>query len=202
MKRILFCFLFLFLGIAFTTDAQQQEQQIATTSTARVDEPEYSGAVYLLSNGKLTSLESQRPSVTSKVKNLGLGGASSAYVYVGAASPIRVASNAEFVMRLEGRADPVSLIVLSKMEQKNNARQIVIGKVNSMGTKSEGGPQNLEIKFIKYGLESVRITTAGTLAPGEYAFRTVSGVTYLFGVDPPDPQPRVDKNPPAKPERL
>jgi hypothetical protein len=191
MKYIVLCFLFLFLGFAFTANAQQPEQQITTTTTTTtaVEEPEYSGAVYLLSNGKLTSLESQRPTVATKIKKLGFGGGTSAYVYTRSASPMRVASNAEFVMRLEGRADPVSLIILNKMEQRNNGRQIVIAKLKSV-VKGSGqeGTQNLEVKFIKYGRESVRITTTGPLAPGEYAFRTVSGITYLFGVDPADPK--------------
>lgn len=178
MKHIVLCLLFLFLGFASTVNAQQSESQTGTATPAVVDEPEYSGAVYLLSGGKLMSLESQRPTLAIKSKALGFGSDKPAYVYTGSASPTRVASNAEFVMRLEGRADPVSLITLNKMKEKDDRRQL--------DWREKNGPKIIEVRFTKYGRESVKITAIEPFAPGEYAFRTASGVTYLFGVDPPD----------------
>lgn len=192
MKRVLLalCVLFLFLGFVCVNPQQQQQQSGATNKTtdavvtnAPPVEPEWTGKVYSLTDGKLIPLEAQRPTADVKTKALGLGGGSFVYTYTESASPTRIqSSNTEFVIRFDGNADPAGLVILNRVATKNGKREIVTVKVGSMGLKTNKTVQNLKLTFAPYG-KSVKITIADPLTAGEYGFRTISGVTYLFGVD-------------------
>ena len=157
----------------------------STTLPPTPPEPEWSGAVYLLSGGKLVPLESQRPQVDTKVKALGFGGGTMAFVYQGPASSTR-STTTEFVVRLGPGENPAAVILLSPLQQQKGARRLLVQRVGGLagGLKSSAPNSNgLDVNFSKYGTNSVKIVPATPLPPGEYAFRTASGITYLFGVD-------------------
>jgi hypothetical protein len=199
MKHTVVFVLVLFLGLTNVVTAQNTNsaKPVAsnTMSTATLPvlapmlEPEWTGQIAVISDGKLIDLEHQKPSATMKIKGLGFGGGTTAFVYTGTNSPIRVdTSTAEFVVRLEGSENPALFVVLDRLQQdaKKGTRFIVVDKVGSLvsGFKTTTNSDNgtVELTFKKYG-NCVKITTTLMLTPGEYAFRTKTGITYMFGVN-------------------
>lgn len=185
MKKF-FALAFALLGLVVATSAQNTNSVVtkpATTTTLL--EPEWPGQVVLLADGKLVPLENQRPQTSTKVKGLGFGGGTMAFVYQGTTSPTRV-KTAEFLVRLAAGENPNTVILgLSPMVKEKGNRLLVAQKVGGLirGFKTSTGSDGLEVRFEKYGTTSAKIVPTTPLAPGEYAFRTASGVTYLFGVE-------------------
>ena len=189
---------FLLGGIATLASAQSNvtDKQAAvattgvTTAHAPLPEPEWIQQICLLSDdGSLVPLEAQKPTVATKMKALGLGSGTTAFEYKGVSSPTRT-TNPVFVVKIEG-SDPSTLVILNEMkvDKGKGVRQIVIEKVGSMlgpgGYKSSVDPNaGMDFRFVRYGTVSAKIVPAVPLPPGEYAFRTRAGITYLFGVDP------------------
>jgi hypothetical protein len=181
---------FLVLLVFATTAVAQQQQQVAsnrsdekslttTTATASVPvEPEWAEEIFLLKEGQLVSLESQRPSTENK---LTMTGAKSTFVYQGQSSTVVVPASAEFTMRYEGAANPTSLVILNHVETGKNNRTIVYSKA-SLVKESSPNSMGITLTAQRYGAKSVTLTPASPLAPGEYAIRTRWGVTYLFRV--------------------
>jgi hypothetical protein len=191
-KRFALVPVFFVLFSAVVTVGQQQDTPASSsaeksaTTTAPI-EPEWPGPIFLLVEGKLIPIEGQRPTGSTKIKALGFGGGTFSYVYAKPASPTRIASGANpvFVMRLERDVNPETLVVLDQMQTSSDNRKIVTAKVGSMvkGFSGKEGTQNLELTFVRYGSTSAKFTIKKVLPKGEYAFRTASGITYMFGVD-------------------
>jgi len=157
---------------------------------AIVQEPEYVNVVLYLdpATGALQPLERQKPNSSTKVKALGLGGATGKIVFEGARSPIRYKAGEEiqFVVRgLSSEVEPDSQVGLRVLVVSKNERGIVSMKVTLGGAKSMQGEAARRLTFSKYGERSTRFSPAQPLEPGEYVINIKGGSTdFLFGIDP------------------
>lgn len=157
----------------------------------KVEEPEYIGIVFYLDPaGALSPLERQQPNVQTKVKALGYGGAQSSTVFKGSKSPVRfkAGQDVRFVVRLNAPGiEPDSLVKLDVLKVAKDQREIVIAKAGAMGfgAKSTNGEAQRPLNFSKYGEQSMQVSPAGPLDPGEYVITTMGGQSgFLFGIDP------------------
>ena len=184
MKTVLLYVAITFLASGFIARAQTPVASNATANTATttsattLPEPEWSGQVSAIVDGKLVALESQTPTVG--------GGRVAAWVYRGLSSPIRATASTEFVVRLEPSQNPSAVVTLDRVspDAKKGDRKVVVAKTSLMGFgKTTMNNSGVEVKFVKYGAGSAKIVPASPLTAGEYAFRTASGVSYLFGID-------------------
>lgn len=157
----------------------------ANAQTQVVPEPEWPGQPFLLADGKLVALESQKPKVSNKVKVLGFAGGSTIYVFEGKSSPVQIASDAAvFVVRLEVNADPAQLVNIDRLQidEKSGTRKVVVVKLTGFAGGNQAQIETLSLKFAKQG-NSLRFTPASPLPAGEYVVSTKSGAMgFLFGV--------------------
>jgi hypothetical protein len=162
----------------------------AAQEVTKVQEPEYIGIVFSLDPaGALTPLERQQPNFQTKVKGLGYGGAQSSTVFKGSRSPVRFKADQDiwFVVRLNAPGvEPDSLVKLDVLKVAKNQREMVIAKAGAMGfgAKSTNGEAQRPLNFTKYGEQSLQVSPAGPLDPGEYVITTMGGNSFLFGIDP------------------
>lgn len=179
----------LMLGLAFVVGAQQfvATNKTATDekSAAPVTEPKYVDTIYqVASDGNLVELEGQKPLRDVKA---GLTGGSITYVYAGAASPVRITGKTLFVLRLAPDINPASVILaLNELKiRKENRELFMVQMKSALKDLADTGkrPESLKLEFSSYGPNSVKVTVAEALKPGEYAIRTKFGTTFLFGVD-------------------
>jgi hypothetical protein len=157
----------------------------------KVQEPEYIGVVFSLnSEGTLFPLERQQPNIQTKVKAFGYGGAQSSSVFKGSRSPVRfkAGQDIEFIVRLNlPGIEPDTLIELNVLKVSKDQREIIMEKVGAMGmsSKSSNGETLRTLNFAKYGEQSLKISPAAPLEPGEYVITTMGGQSgFLFGIDP------------------
>jgi hypothetical protein len=156
-----------------------------------VQEPEYIGTVvYLDPAGTLTPLEKQQPNTQTKVIGLGYGGAKTSIIFNGPASPVRfkAGQDIQFVVRLNAPGiDPETLVNLNVLKVTKGRREVVIAKAGSMGmnARSTSGESLRSLNFSKYGENSLKLSPATPLEPGEYVITTKFGQSaFLFGIDP------------------
>ena len=65
-------------------------------------------------------------------------------------------------------------------------REIVMAKAGAMGfgAKSTNGEAQRPLNFSKYGDQSLQVSPAGPLEPGEYVITSMGGQSgFLFGID-------------------
>lgn len=157
----------------------------------KVQEPEYIGVVFSLDPaGTLSPLERQQANIQTKVKAFGYGGAQSSSVFKGSKSPVRFKAGQDirFVVRLNAPGiEPDSLVKLNVLKVAKDQREIVMAKAGAMGfgAKSTNGEAQRPLNFSKYGEQSLQVSPAGPLDPGEYVITTMGGQSgFLFGIDP------------------
>lgn len=159
----------------------------------KIQEPEYIGGVFHLDPaGTLTPLERQQINTAFETKALGFGGGQSRITFKGSRSPTRFTAGQEiqFVVRLNapGGIEPDSLVNLDVLKVAKDERAIVTVKVGPMGlggAKTRKGETLQSLKFSKYGEQSLRVSPAEPLEPGEYVITTRGGPgAFLFGIDP------------------
>jgi hypothetical protein len=156
----------------------------------KAQEPEYIGIVFYLDPaGPLSPLERQQPNFQTKVKALGYGGAQSSTVFKGSKSPVRFKAGQDirFVVRLNATGiEPDSLVKLDVLKVTKDQREMVMAKAGAMGfgAKSTNGEAQRPLNFSKYGEQSLQVSPAGPLGPGEYVITTMGGQSaFLFGID-------------------
>jgi hypothetical protein len=156
-----------------------------------VQEPEYIGTVFFLNPaGALLPLEKQLPNTQAKAIAGGLGGAKVSVIFNGPASPVRfkVGQDIQFVVRLNANGiDPESLVSLEVLKVSKDHREVVAARAGSLGlsSKSTSGEFTRPLNFSKYGQQSVKLSSAEPLAPGEYVITTRrERSAFLFGIDP------------------
>lgn len=157
----------------------------------KVQEPEYIGVVFSLDPaGVLTPLEKQQPNTQTKVIGMGYGGAKTSIIFNGRSSSIRFKRDQviQFVVRLNATGiDPDTLVNLDVLKVSKDHREVVIAKAGSLGlnAKSTSGESQRPLNFSKYGEQSLKLSPAEPLGPGEYVITTKLGQSaFLFGIDP------------------
>ena len=168
----------------------------AVMDTPRIEEPKYLNSFSALNpkSGKFIELERTAVSFHAKVHALpGYASAKMTTQFKPGKSPVRLPSNAQFVVLGRAPIDPGSRYLLRVLKASKNNREFVLssshgyavpGYVASSSTTSlsEG---DIPILFEEYGEHSYRITPQQPLAPGEYALavRGIPNEVFCFGVD-------------------
>jgi hypothetical protein len=102
-------------------------------------------------------------------------------------SPIRLPSNAQFVVRGSVNVDPATVYELRMLKGNKSHREFVMSAAHGSIVGGEMNPEEgaVPIRFQEYGNSSFRIVPAQPLAPGEYALvmRGRYSRLYCFGVD-------------------
>ena len=157
---------------------------------ALIAEPEYTGNVLIVIDGKGQALEKQKASSKAKAGAsmyiVGLGKIKGSNVVTGMRSPIRILQhdNIELIVRVaDNSVDPFQLINIFKLEQNSNKNNRSI-EVSSVASFS--GAKSNDIEFIpfeakKYGEKSYLVKLQKQLMPGEYAV-TIEGSRNLFNM--------------------
>jgi hypothetical protein len=110
--------------------------------------------------------------------------------FKGTASTVRfkAGQDIQFVVRLNATGiDPDTLVNLDVLKVSKDHREVVIAKAGSMGmnSKSTSGESERPLNFSKYGEQSLKLSPAEPLGPGEYVITTKLGQSaFLFGIDP------------------
>jgi hypothetical protein len=173
--------------------AQTAANPGAGQNQAAPQEPQYANSFYYLdADGGIKPLEREPVAVGGRVRAFGFGGTSESYQIQNEHSPVRFKAGTpiQLVVKLENHdVDPGTLVVLYSLKPDKGERQLLIAGMGFMGshTKSDLATKQLQMTFTKYGTDSVKITPANPLTPGEYAVTVRSQgsqpVAYCFGVD-------------------
>lgn len=176
------------LALAPAIPARPRQTESAVT------EPEYINSFFLAEpNGALRPLERQTVGVAGKGRVFGFGSTGVSYEIQNAQSPVRIEAGAPIgiVVKLEKHdVDPANLVLLYSLKSAKGKRQLLISGVGFMSTRTKSDLQNkqLQMTFEKYGRDSLKITPASPLGPGEYAIAVQSHdqqpIAYCFGIDP------------------
>jgi len=158
-----------------------------------VEEPEYNGHFALLGpDGKLMELEAQKMTMQAKSHNHFFSASVSAEQTVpGASSPVRVAPDAHFVVKMPmmNGMDPNQIFALKPFVVQKGQRMIMQSTAQAgvfQSAKSEQAQDTaLQVTFKKYGANSLEVIPSQPLRPGEYVLEMNNGVmgVYCFGVD-------------------
>lgn len=166
---------------------------LLTTSLAVLaqQEPQYVNQFFFLdsSSGKLMPLERQNANMKAKSKAFGIGGSSSFYEIKGDKSKVRLKAGKpmEFVVRgIPRQIDPSQMIQMVQFNVKKGKRRWQFGGSGAFGTNAGTTFDEGAIMFnaAPYGKESLKISPAEPLEPGEYGISAAMGQQYFcFGVD-------------------
>jgi hypothetical protein len=153
-------------------------------------EPQYVNSFYGLdTGGGLIELERQMVTFRSKMKAFpGYASVKLTTQFKPGRSPVRLPSNAQFIVRGRSPVDPVFRYELHPLKGSKDHREFVLTQSHGsiVGGGSTGPDEGaVPLRFEEYGTNSYRITPAQPLAPGEYALATRGRVSELFcfGVD-------------------
>jgi hypothetical protein len=154
-------------------------------------EPQYVNQFFFLdsSSGKLMPLERQNANMKAKAKAFGIGGSSSFYEVKGDKSKVRFKAGKpmEFVVRgIPRQVDPSQMIQMVQFDIKKGKRRWQFGGSGAFGTNAGTTFEEGAIMFnaAPYGKESLKISPAEPLKPGEYGISAAMGQQYFcFGVD-------------------
>ena len=159
------------------------------------DPPKYGFYYYLDDISKsLVLLERQTPIINKKNKALGFGGFDVSREIKGAKSTLRfsVGQETTFYLRLLPNynfAELEGTALLLKAAVKGDKRVLSLTSVRASG-KTNGSPFDpasnaIKFKAERYSSETLKITPAETLDPGEYCFNGLGTSDYFcFGIDP------------------
>ncbi len=127
---------------------------------------------YLDSSPQTIPLESETAHMKHKYRAWSFKGGTTVYQVEGEKSPIRLKANSklEFVIRLEGRVDPLEFVQFYHFDQIDGSRVAPIVDFDALGriSKNRLAPSIVEFNAAKYGASSFKIIPIQALAPGEY----------------------------------
>jgi hypothetical protein len=164
----------------------------------KVQEPEYYFVVFYLDPaGVLIPLERQKAKIATKVKAWGYGGMQTGAAYSGSQSPVRfrAGQDIQFVVRVPPPDSlgmeplpPDAFIKLKALKVSKGDRMKDIQETKAMGLGYKApGDTSRTLMFKKYGEQSLKVSPAEPLEPGEYVMTTTTGMLngdFLFGIDP------------------
>jgi hypothetical protein len=162
-----------------------------TNSTQIVAEPQYYNSFYALdASEKLVSLDHEKVTTfRSKAKPIpGYASAKSFAEFKPSHASVRLAGNAQFVVRGRTAVDPSSVYELRLLKVSKDHREILLsqahGTITGSSATSKLDEDTIPVRFEEYGSSSYKITPEQTLKPGEYALSVRGVVTelYCFGV--------------------
>jgi len=156
---------------------------------AYLTEPEYIDSFFALTpHGNLVDLEHRI--VAFHPKSWAVPGYASVKTvadFKPGQSPIRLPSNAQFVVRGRVNVDPAMVYELRMLKGSKSHREFVMSQAHGSIVGGEMNPEEgaVPIRFQNYGSSSTRIIPDQPLAPGEYALvmRGHYSQLYCFGVD-------------------
>ena len=169
---------------------------IAWTQDGKVPSEPGSPSVlyYMYSSAQLVPLESQVVRIKHKFHALGFTGVTAVYQVGGEKSPVRLKAEREpeFVVRLQGKVDPLEFVQFYRFEGIDGSRVLPIEDFDALGrpTKISIASATIDFNAVKYGASSFKLTPIQMLAPGEYCL-TVRLATkqenrssgFCFGID-------------------
>ena len=179
----------LFGLLSRSTVGQNQASAPFVHQGATLSEPQYINTFYGLgANGNLIELERSSVALHSKVLPLpGYLKTKSTAQIDGARAPVRLASNAEFVVKGRSMTDPQTRYSLKLLKVSRDHRQytVIQGHAVVFSGSTSTDEESVPIRFEDYGATSYRIVPQRPLEPGEYAFalKGASSDIYCFGVD-------------------
>lgn len=150
----------------------------------------------------MKQLENMPTKFKSRAKLLGYGGAESMYEVKGGKSLVRFKQGQKLQFIVGGvprQVDPSTIVKLIKFKVKKKKRVLLASKTNptvfvplpKVGGGVAGGDTDynpgeaIPIQYARYGKESLKITPANPLPPGEYTLAWVAPNqrVYCFGID-------------------
>jgi len=149
-------------------------------------EPQYVNQFFYLdaSSGKLMPPEQANAVMKQKIKAFGYGGGESYYQVKGKKSNVRFKSGQKMQFVVRGSSpqmDPTTMYKLVHLDVKKKNRRFLIGKGGGFmsafqeDTLYNPGEGAVPFNAARYGKESLAISPAQPLEPGEYALSSVSG---------------------------
>jgi hypothetical protein len=156
---------------------------------AYVTEPQYINSFYALTpNGNLIELEYKNVAFRPKGWSVpGYASFKTVADFKPGQSPIRLPSNAQFVVRGRVDVDPATVYELRLLKGSKSHREFVLSQAHDSIVGGAVNPEEgaIPIRFEDYGNSSFRILPAQPLAPGEYALvvRGRYSQLFCFGVD-------------------
>jgi hypothetical protein len=158
-------------------------------------EPGSPSVLYFLdSSAQLVPLESQVVRVKHKFHALGFTGVTAVYQVAGEKSPMRLKAGqkVEFVIRLEGKVDPLESVQLYRFEGIEGSRVVPIEDIDVLSrvTKISLASATVDFNAVKYGASSFKLIPIQRLAPGEYCLAVRLATKqenhssgFCFGID-------------------
>jgi hypothetical protein len=158
-------------------------------------EPGSPSVLYKLDlSGQLVPLESQVVHVRNKYHAWGFSGGTMVYQVEGEKSRVRlkVEGKPEFVVRLDGKIDPLETVQFYHFEQVNGSRVVPIVDFDPLGRLSNYKSPRATVDFnaVKYGASSFKLIPVPALVPGEYCLVVKIATkpenkspAYCFGID-------------------
>jgi hypothetical protein len=187
-KEFLPKFASIVLILILVTCARGQDREKPT-------EPESPSILYNLDlSGQLVPLESQVVHVRRKFHAWGFSGVTMVYQVEGEKSRVRfkVEGKPEFVVRLEGKLDPLETVQFYHFDEAEGSRLVPLEDFDALGRISNFQVLHAIVDFnaVKYGASSFKLIPVPKLVPGEYCL-VVKDVTkpqskspaFCFGVD-------------------
>ena len=158
-------------------------------------EPESPSVLYWLDlSGQLVPLESQVVHVRRKFHAWGFSGVTMVYQVEGEKSRVRLKAEGkpEFVVRLEGKLDPLETVQFYHFDEVDGSRLVPIEDFDALGRISnfQGGHALVDFNAVKYGASSFKLIPVPALVPGEYCLvikvatkQESKSPAFCFGVD-------------------
>jgi hypothetical protein len=146
------------------------------------------------SSGQLLPLESQVVHVGRKFHAWGFSGVTMIYQVEGKKSKMRLKAEGkpEFVVRLEGKLDPLETVQFYRFDEIDGSRVVPVGDFNALGQMSnlQWVDATVDFNAIKYGASSYKLIPIPALIAGEYCLvvRVATepqskSPAFCFGVD-------------------
>ena len=141
--------------------------------TGKLAEPGAPSVLFKLDlSGRLVPLESQVVHVKHKFHAWGFSGVTMVYQVEGEKSRVRLKAEGkpEFVVRLEGKLDPLETVQFYHFDKIDGSRAVPIGDFDALGRMSDFQLVHATVDFnaVKYGASSFRLIPVPALVPGEY----------------------------------
>jgi len=158
-------------------------------------EPGSPSVLYKLDlSGQLVPLESQIVRVRNKYHAWGFSGGTMVYQVEGEKSRVRlkVEGKPEFVVRLDGKIDPLETVQFYHFDEVNGSRVVPIVDFDPLGRLSNYKSPRATVDFnaVKYGASSFKLIPVPALVPGEYCLVVKIATkpenkspAYCFGID-------------------
>jgi hypothetical protein len=128
--------------------------------------------VKLDSSGQLVPLESEVVRIKRKFHAWGFSGVTAVYQVEGEKSRVRLKAEGkpEFVVRLEGKVDPLEAVQFYHFEELDGSRAVPIVDFDILNRMSNFQVVHATVDFnaVRYGTSSFKLIPLQALVPGEY----------------------------------